>query len=424
MHSRRVFKLLNGKHSVALAIIVVDVDDDLTQKAGIKGPIIGEEANLEAAKILALKDPEDTDANAIFKALKLYKERKAKGEDVVLATLTGDTSGGKKAYESITQQLEYLMKNYGVTSAIVVTDGEEDELTLPLISSRVKLLGVERLVMRQSRPLEQTYFAVISKLSDPRYAKVLLGVPGAILLFYAIVSYFTIPLPYIAFLLGSYLLLKGLGVLDRIEEGVNAVFGENLLRNYYFLFALSILVLLSVFYAYNKYVFAVSQGYALSVAYSYSLLSFIEVFGGVLVVFMFFRSVYFYLKGEMLRFYSSLELLINSASTLVLLWSFLRWYANVDSPYFSFDDFSALFILTVVVVLISEKLIGKFRVGYLRRTIKEGQDVYGEGNIYLGKAYKISGSDLYIVTPTGRSVPLSLKRVEAVLKEKIVVKGI
>ena len=53
-------------------ILCVDRDGDLGTKAGIKTPVIGRTANLEAAVALALKDPEEPDANAMFEAVSLY----------------------------------------------------------------------------------------------------------------------------------------------------------------------------------------------------------------------------------------------------------------------------------------------------------------------------------------------------------------
>ena len=57
-----------------LLVICVDRDNDLGKKAGVKGPVIGREKNLEAASKLALADPTESDANSIFAAVKKYDE--------------------------------------------------------------------------------------------------------------------------------------------------------------------------------------------------------------------------------------------------------------------------------------------------------------------------------------------------------------
>ncbi|MBS7636956.1 DUF373 family protein [Candidatus Bathyarchaeota archaeon] len=55
-----------------ILILCVDRDGDLTAKAEIKTPLIGRNNNLNAAVSLALKDPEEPDANAMFEAIRVY----------------------------------------------------------------------------------------------------------------------------------------------------------------------------------------------------------------------------------------------------------------------------------------------------------------------------------------------------------------
>ncbi|MGB9631191.1 MAG: DUF373 family protein, partial [Candidatus Methanodesulfokora sp.] len=71
-------------------VLCIDRDDDVGVKTGIKGPIIGREKNVEAASKLAMADPSEADANAIFGAIKVYDEmQKELSEDnVMIATVT------------------------------------------------------------------------------------------------------------------------------------------------------------------------------------------------------------------------------------------------------------------------------------------------------------------------------------------------
>jgi putative membrane protein len=55
-----------------ILILCVDRDGDLGAKAGVKTPLIGRTANLDGAVSLALKDPEEPDANAMFEAVSLH----------------------------------------------------------------------------------------------------------------------------------------------------------------------------------------------------------------------------------------------------------------------------------------------------------------------------------------------------------------
>src|SRR3989338_6309260 len=84
-------------------VLCIDRDNDLYEKAKISGPIIGREANLDAAIRLALADPTETDANTIFRAIGIYDSLYADA-GVQLATLTGSASLGYQADKEISAQ--------------------------------------------------------------------------------------------------------------------------------------------------------------------------------------------------------------------------------------------------------------------------------------------------------------------------------
>ena len=71
-------------------VLSVDRDDDIGWKGKIDSPVIGRAATVKAANTLALADPEDSDVNAIFMAVKIYDELTAKGEDTAIAVIAGN----------------------------------------------------------------------------------------------------------------------------------------------------------------------------------------------------------------------------------------------------------------------------------------------------------------------------------------------
>ena len=77
-------------------ILNVDRDNDYGDKAQIEGPVIGYSECYAAAVKLVSIDPEDSDANALFGALKIYEDMKKNGEDVEIALVTGDNEVGSK----------------------------------------------------------------------------------------------------------------------------------------------------------------------------------------------------------------------------------------------------------------------------------------------------------------------------------------
>ncbi|MGC8913522.1 MAG: DUF373 family protein [Thermoplasmata archaeon] len=171
-------------------VICADRDNDLGEKTGIRGPIIGREENLEAAKALAIKDPEESDANAIFGAVSLYDALKENGEDVEVVTLTGDIHVGVHSDRQIAEQLDMVIKRLKPESAIFITDGAEDEYLLPIITSRMKVDSVRRIYVRQNPNIENTYYLIVKALKDPKlrskivlpFALLLIVIGGAFLL--------------------------------------------------------------------------------------------------------------------------------------------------------------------------------------------------------------------------------------------------
>ena len=54
-------------------VVCIDRDNDIGSKGGIQTPVLGRDKCIDAGIRLAIEDPEDADANAIFGAVKLYR---------------------------------------------------------------------------------------------------------------------------------------------------------------------------------------------------------------------------------------------------------------------------------------------------------------------------------------------------------------
>jgi putative membrane protein len=149
-------------------VVCVDRDDDIGRKTGIRGPVIGRTAVLDAAGKLGTADPEDTDTNALFGGLRLYDELRAEDEEVELVALTGSAKVGLVSDRLIAEQLDRVLKDHPAEAAYFVSDGAEDEYLLPILSSRVRIDGVRRVVVRQAPGIESTYYTVVRALKDPK----------------------------------------------------------------------------------------------------------------------------------------------------------------------------------------------------------------------------------------------------------------
>jgi len=169
-----------------LLVICVDRDDDVGEKTGITTPVIGRDACIEAAQRLALEDPEDADSNAIFAAIKTYEDLVSKGYKAQVVTVAGVESRGVQGDEKIAAEIKLVLKKFSADGAVIVSDGEDDEMVIPIIQNIIPVVSVQRVVMKVSRTIEHSY-AVFGKflkmvVYDPKYSKFFLGVPGILLL--------------------------------------------------------------------------------------------------------------------------------------------------------------------------------------------------------------------------------------------------
>ena len=184
--SGKLQKDLEATSANKLLVICVDRDDDLGRKTGISTPVVGRNACIEAAQRLALEDPEDADSNSIFFAVKTYEDLVSKGYKAQVITVTGVENRGVQADEKVASEIKSVLKKFSADGAVIVSDGEDDEMVIPVIQSVIPVISVQRVVMQVSRTIEHSY-AVFGKflklvMYNPKYSKFFLGVPGILLL--------------------------------------------------------------------------------------------------------------------------------------------------------------------------------------------------------------------------------------------------
>lgn len=209
---------------VRTLVITVDRDNDLGVKAGIRGSVVGRRQVLTAALRLGIADPEESDTNAILGALHqhdLLAESAEPNDAVEIAILTGDERVGIKSDRNIAQQLEDVIAEFQPDRGVLVTDGMEDESVLPILSSRLSIDHVEKIIVRQSKGIEGTYYYIAKAIEDPRWRAKLL-VPIAVFMMILglgmILPNGIVILGAMPLLVGVYLLFKGLGAEDRLER--------------------------------------------------------------------------------------------------------------------------------------------------------------------------------------------------------------
>jgi putative membrane protein len=213
-----------------LLILCVDRDGDLAAKAGINTPLVGRTVTLDAAVALALKDPEEPDANAMFEAVSLYdrllKEKKPE-ETFEIATICGTELGGVSADRKLVAELITILDGFNANEVILVTDGYTDEAVLPLVESRVPVSSVRRIVVKHSESIEETaqLFAKYTKMlvQNPKYSRIALGLPGTLIFIWLVLALFQVSAFYyliaILFVASGFMLIKGFGV-DRAAKNL------------------------------------------------------------------------------------------------------------------------------------------------------------------------------------------------------------
>jgi len=211
-----------------IIVLCVDRDDDIGTKTGIKGPIIGKENVINTAVKLSLADPEDSDSNALFGAVKAYEEVKKK-YNAEIAVLTGDKNVGIESDRKISDQLNAVLKKHPSDYALFVTDGVGDEHLIPIIQSRLPILSVKRIVVNQAENLESTYYKIHDfikdSLEDPRIAALVFGLPAIALLLYALLG--SAGWRIILGAIGVFLLIKGFKMEQYFSN-----FSKDLIRSF------------------------------------------------------------------------------------------------------------------------------------------------------------------------------------------------
>ncbi len=261
-------------------VLSVDRDDDIGWKAKIESPAVGRDACLRVANTLALADPEDSDVNAIFSAVKIYDELTAKGEDTEVAVVAGNHLHMIDGDRRIATSLEQVIAETGATNCILVTDGAEDEYVIPIIQSRIPVSSIRRVIVNQMPNLEGTYYILKKLLDDPKISRLIFIPLGLAMLLYAIA--YLLNAPGIATIIvigviGSYMLYKGFG-FDEIFHGIIDTLRVSLQRGRFSFVTYTITILLVLMGIVNGFL-TILQYYSTDHGVVYFLMLFI--FGAI-----------------------------------------------------------------------------------------------------------------------------------------------
>ncbi len=207
-------------------VLSVDRDDDIGWKAKVESPAIGRAACLKAANTLALADPEDSDVNAIFSAVKIFDELTEKGEDTAIAVIAGNHLHMIEGDRRIASSLEQVIQETLATNCILVTDGAEDEYVIPIIQSKLPVSSIRRVIVNQMPNLEGTYYILKKFLDDPKVSRMVFIPIGLAMMLYAtayLLDYPGVATIIVVGVIGCYLLYRGFGFDEIFHSIIDAL---------------------------------------------------------------------------------------------------------------------------------------------------------------------------------------------------------
>ncbi|HET7324680.1 MAG TPA: DUF373 family protein [Halococcus sp.] len=182
-------------------------------------PVVSEQAVRSLVTEVGLRDPESARVNCLLEGLRLVRELRTAGDEPVVAVVSG-IDDSVDADREIARQIDELLAAHDIRSAVVVTDNAADERLVHVIESRVQVDAVSRVVVRQARDLESTYYLLKQFLADEELRQTVLVPIGVALLAVPVLLAFAqsagVAIAAVAAITGLFLLYKGFGVGDAL----------------------------------------------------------------------------------------------------------------------------------------------------------------------------------------------------------------
>lgn len=206
---------------VTTLVLCVDRSNDVGRKAGVATPVVGWEAVRSLVTDLGLADPEDVGVNSLLESLRVARALQDGGEEAVVAVVSGAGDSAVRADRALARQLDDVLASYDVDSAVVVIDSAADERAVPIVESRLTVDSVDRVVVRQARDIESTYYLLKQFMADEELRETVLVPVGVGLLILPVLLYqftTTVAIAGIASLFGATLLYYGLGIDEFVES--------------------------------------------------------------------------------------------------------------------------------------------------------------------------------------------------------------
>ncbi len=184
-------------------------------------PVVGEQAIVDLITSAGVADPEDSRVNSLLETLRVSRSLRAECTDAVAVVVSG-TGSSVGVDRDIAQQVDALVDEHDPRSAVVVVDSVADEQAVPIIESRLRVDAVDRVIVQQARDIESTYYLLKRLLVDEELRRTLFIPLGIALLAVPVIVSITHNVTAVVAVvtagIGAFLLYKGLGIDDAVEQ--------------------------------------------------------------------------------------------------------------------------------------------------------------------------------------------------------------
>ncbi|MFW6017746.1 MAG: DUF373 family protein [Halapricum sp.] len=203
-----------------MTTLVVCIDRGGAVTGDADAPVVGWEAVESLVTDFGVEDPEDSQVNCLLESLRVARDLEDDGDEAVVAVLSG-VGDPVSIDRAVARQTDQLIGEYDPDSAVVVVDSAEDERLVPIIESRITVDAVDRVVVRQARDIESTYYLLKQLLGDEELRETVFVPVGAALIVFPVllllVGDIAVAFGAIAAVFGVFLLYKGLGIDELLE---------------------------------------------------------------------------------------------------------------------------------------------------------------------------------------------------------------
>lgn len=207
-------------------VLCVDRTNEVGRLADTESPVIGVDDIKSLVIDLGVADPEVSAVNALLATLRVTNDLEDDGVEAMPIVVSGSHESMVSADRSIADQLDTLADEFDPESAVLVLDSAQDERVIPIVESRFRVDSVDRVVVRQARDLESTYYLLKQFLADEELRQTVLVPIGITLLVFPALSLLAgtaVAFATITAVIGFFLIYMGVGVEDYVTHISNWV---------------------------------------------------------------------------------------------------------------------------------------------------------------------------------------------------------